>query len=147
MPTKQLKIRKLRASEVTFTLELEPEETPYRGNCSAVDPDTDRETEEWIRKRLAAEQHEAWCTLVVKATWEGIEGFGSLGCVSLDAGQHADGPTVARHAEQFARDSDMYSQALEHLNQEVQRQAERGLELVNRLKIAEPRPKRQRHYR
>lgn len=142
MSSKKLQIRPLRASEVTFSVEVEPEEIPYKGNCSAIDPKTDRESEEWIRKRLANEQVEAWCTLVVKATWEGIEGWDSLGCVSIDAGLNADGDTVRRHVDRFAKEAGMFKEALSHLNKEVERQALQCLDIINRLKVVVPRRKR-----
>lgn len=108
-----MKARKLTESEVTFTLELEPEHMPFEGQFS------DRRDVAFIRKRLAAEQQEAWCCLTVTAKWHGFKGRNHLGAVSLDCGQHPSGTKVARAAEKFARDSGMHSEALAALNNEI----------------------------
>jgi hypothetical protein len=105
--------RKLTASEVTFTVDLEPEDMPFEGHFS------DRRDVEFIRKRLAAEQQEAWCMLTVTAHWNDLTGTDHLGGVSLDCGQHPTGAKVAAAAEKMARDSDMHEQALAALNAAV----------------------------
>ena len=108
-----MKPRKLTETEVTFTVELEPEELDYVGQFD------DPRDVEFIRKRLEADQQEAWCCLTVKAAWGGFEAYDHLGGVSLDCGQHPSGDKVARAAEKFARESDMHSQALDRLNQAI----------------------------
>jgi hypothetical protein len=75
----------------------EPEQVQIEGNASAIDPDTDRETYEWIRKELDAGNEWAWCTLVVRATYEDVPslggasvcGFSYLGCCSYESGVDA----------------------------------------------------------
>lgn len=109
--------RKLTESEVTFTIEMEPEFMPFEGQFD------DRRDVAFIRKRLAAEQQEAWCMLTVKASWNGFDGFDHLGGVSLDCGQHPSGVKVAKAVEKFARESDMHSQALEDLTRVIAEQA------------------------
>ena len=109
-----MKPRKLTATEVTFSVDLEPEHLEYEGHFS------DKRDVAFIRKRLAAEQQEAWCCMVVTAKWHGLKGRANLGGVSLDCGQHPSGDKVARHAEKYAREEGLYDEALDALNAEVQ---------------------------
>jgi len=44
------------AKHATITLDIRPEQEQIRGNCSAIDPVTDRETEEWIERELDARE-------------------------------------------------------------------------------------------
>lgn len=69
-------------TEIEYTIEIEPEEIPYKGNCSAIDEETDRETENWIRNQLRKGNRWAWCTVKVTASYEGYEGVAYLGCCS-----------------------------------------------------------------
>lgn len=78
-----MKARKLRAEEVTFTVECLEEEIPVRGNAMASGDDAaDREQEEWVFRELDAGNQWAWCTVKVTARWNGIEGVDYLGCCS-----------------------------------------------------------------
>lgn len=126
-----MKPRKLTESEVTFTVELEPEDMPYEGHFS------DRRDVAFIRKRLQAEQHEAWCSLKVTATWNGYTGVDYLGGVSLDCGQHPSGDKVARAAEKFARESDMHSQALDDLQATIEAEYAKVMRLLTPLLTTE----------
>ncbi len=114
------KPRPLTESEVTFSVELEPCDIPWEGNAVVSGDDAaDRAQNEWIRGRLETGHQEAWCDLKVTVTWEGFEGTDYLGAVSLDCGQYPPGEKVAREAEKFARDSDMFSEALADLNRVI----------------------------
>ena len=65
--------------QVIFKIECRPETMPYVGNCSAIDPETDRRTEEWIRKELADGNTWAWCMMEVTASYGGAYGSDFLG--------------------------------------------------------------------
>jgi len=71
---------------VTYEVTIEPEESDFRGNCSAIDEVTDRETEAWIAKELAGGNEYAWCWAKVTAWFEGFEGADSLGAISCKGG-------------------------------------------------------------
>ncbi len=68
--------------EIEFTLRCEPEQMPYKGNCSAVDEDSDRETEQWIADQLASGNEWAWCWVLVEAKIE-LDGEEFVGSASL----------------------------------------------------------------
>ncbi len=69
---------------VTITLHCEPENTPIKGNCSAIDKETDARCEQWIRRQLRSGNDWAWCCAHVIATHEasGLTGEAWLGCCS-----------------------------------------------------------------
>lgn len=77
IPSKQrlLKVAK-------FTVECEPEVEPFVGNCSAIDPVTDKSNEDYIRKQLRDGNDWAWCSITVTAEWGGVTARDSLGCCS-----------------------------------------------------------------
>lgn len=116
-----MKPRPLTESEVTFTADLQPEDMPYEGHFS------DARDVAFIRKRLEADQQEAWCCISVIATWNGIRGTAHLGGVSLDCGQHPSGEKVGRAADEMAREHGMLEEALDDLNRKI---AERFAELA-----------------
>jgi len=66
--------RKLTEKDVVFVVECEPESEPIEGNCSAIDPDTDRETADWIRSELDHGNDWAWCYITVTAVWQSAAG-------------------------------------------------------------------------
>ncbi len=70
------------AKEATIVLSCEPETDRIEGNCSAIDPVTDRQTEKWIRDQLEAGNEWAWCMVRVRAFWKGLEANDYLGCCS-----------------------------------------------------------------
>ncbi|MFO0964635.1 MAG: hypothetical protein U0793_03480 [Gemmataceae bacterium] len=111
-----LKLRALTADDVEFDLEVHPEDTPIEGNASAIDDETDAETERWIREELESGNDWAWCSVVVKARWQDFEGWDALGCCSY------------RSEEEFRAPGgyfdDMKANALAHLNEQVSRTAE-----------------------
>lgn len=71
----------------TITLTCEPEIEPYVGNCSAIDPTTDREQEAWIREELARGNEWAWCCVVVTCTYAKITARDTLNCCSYESQQ------------------------------------------------------------
>jgi hypothetical protein len=98
--------------EVKFTVDCEPEEIPIRGNCSAIDEETDRETEEWILSELNSGNPWAWCQIVVKASLGEFEGHAYLGGCSY------------KSKEDFIQANDYYldmkDEALEELDKKIQ---------------------------
>jgi hypothetical protein len=91
--------------KIYFEIECMPEDVPLRGNCSAIDPETDAETERMIIEQLEAGNEWAWCTVKVTARIEGIdlEGTDYLGCCSyksesdfMACGYFADMKSVAK---------------------------------------------------
>ncbi len=69
---------------VVIELDALPEPASIEGNCSAIDPETDRETAEYIQAALDAGNRWAWCCVQVTAALPGIdvEGTAYLGCCS-----------------------------------------------------------------
>lgn len=123
-------IRKLTASEVTFEVTIEAEEQAVRGNCMASDdPDLDKEMEDSILARLDRGEVEAWCGVVVTATWEhdGVEytGRDSIWGCSLD-----DTYTAAVVAEEHG----MREQALDDLNATLEAAVTKGSKLARTLR-------------
>ncbi len=66
----------------TFEVLCHPEDMPYKGHCSAIDPETDAATETWIRKELSNGNMWAWCMVEVRATKDDITGVDYLGACS-----------------------------------------------------------------
>ena len=78
-------LRKLTADEVTFTLTVEEEPTPVRGNFMSTDnPEQDKKDEDEIINRLDCEDIYAWCWVKVTAQWKGFVGSDSLGCCTYN---------------------------------------------------------------
>lgn len=105
-----IKLRALTVADVTFTLECLCEDIPIEGNASAVDPATDRTTEEWIREQLAAGNEWAWCTAKVTCQWDAFSAVKYLGCCSYES------------EEAFRNDpyfSDLCAEALDALNEKI----------------------------
>ena len=74
---------KRKTTEVTFSIEVEPDETPVRGNaCASGDDELDRETEDEITRRVNNGDVWAWACVRVVATCEGFRGESSYlgGC-------------------------------------------------------------------
>jgi hypothetical protein len=101
-------IRELREREVEFVLECQPEDIPVEGNASAIDPETDAETESWIYDQLERGNEWAWCAVVVRARWDGFEGTDCLGCCSYESEE-----SFCQPGGYF---DDMKKTALAHLN-------------------------------
>lgn len=118
---------KLKASDVEFTVEVEPEDIPVRGNamCSG-DDEADRALEDQIIAALDRGQVEAWCCIVVKATWkrdntfQGVDTLG--GCCFLEPIVVEGGPwSIKRQIEEHVKAHCMRENALDDLNREIVR--------------------------
>lgn len=69
--------------EVTYTLDVQPEDIPVRGNALASgDDEEDRRAEDEIIERLDRGDTWAWASVLVKAEWNGFTGTAGLGCCS-----------------------------------------------------------------
>jgi hypothetical protein len=110
-----MKTRELTADEVQFSVECCEEYQPIEGNCSAIDEETDRETEEWIRRQLDKGNQWAWCCVKVEAYWCGFRGVTYLGCCSY--------LSEKSFKEPGGYYDDMKAEALADLNYEVQKTA------------------------
>lgn len=123
-------MRKLTAKDVTFSVAIEREEyVTVRGNAMASgDADADRELEDQIIAALDRGLDEAWCTIVVKATWtkgdDTFEGTDTLGCCSFLEPIEVDGErwSIQRQIEEHVKSHGMREQALEDLNADIKRQ-------------------------
>ena len=105
---RRLKLRELTQEEVTFIVEVEPEETPVSGNVVASgDESYDREVESRIIKRVESGDLLAWCTLKTTASWGGYAITIHLGCCTIDSDE-----CLAL----YAREAGEFSRALEKLN-------------------------------
>lgn len=106
--------RKLAESEVTFTVELEPEDIDYREHFE------DPETVAWITERLEQGHQEAWFCLAVYATWNGHKGAAFLGGCSYDFGHYAGGDKVKQGTDAIVSEYDLKADALRDLNESVE---------------------------
>ncbi len=77
MTTIRFKLPKI--NQVEFTIECLPEDAQVKGNCSAIDDETDRETEQYIYNELNNGNEWAWCTVKVGCSYKGQEGTAYLG--------------------------------------------------------------------
>jgi hypothetical protein len=103
-------VRTLTADEVEFTVECHPEDISVKGNASAIDDETDAETERGIRDQLEAGNGWAWCQVRVVAKWNGFEGDDWLGgCSYLSEQDFLAGGYF----------EDMKEAALSHLNEVI----------------------------
>lgn len=115
-----MKPRKLTESEVTFTVELEPEDMSVSGHFISGDPDyavEERELEERIITEASQGNVEAWCCIKVTASWDGFTAVDYLGaCSFLEDGTHR---SVAGQVSEYVDDHGMKETALERLNQAI----------------------------
>lgn len=80
--SKHKKTKKLTLEDVECELRCEEEDIPVKGNCSAIDEETDRKQEQWVYAQLRAGNEWAWCHVVVVGRYGGFEEMDSLGCCS-----------------------------------------------------------------
>lgn len=113
--------RKLRASEVTFSIRVEEDHIPIEGNAMVSgDPAVDAETNAWVLTELAHGNVWAWASVLVTATWEGHEGFASLGAVSWEEkGMKIWHNVMAPLDFLETYGADLESEALDSLNEAV----------------------------
>ena len=106
------------AANVTFTLAIEPEHVPVRGNyLTSGDDEQDRADEDALIARLEAGDDRAWCCLIVTCEDEdGNTATDSLGCVNIgeDAGW---GARLEAHVKETF--PDLWSESLDRLNADL----------------------------
>ena len=68
-----------------YTTSYDYEDIPVEGNASAIDPETDKETEAWIKDQLDYGNLFAWCRVKVSAHALGHEGVDHLGACSYES--------------------------------------------------------------
>lgn len=83
MTTIRIKLPKI--EQVEFEIKCLPEDIQVKGNCSAIDEETDTTTEQMIYDQLNNGNQWAWCTVKVTANWKGLEGSDYLGCCSYES--------------------------------------------------------------
>lgn len=108
-------MRKLTAAEVTFEVTIEAEDQPVRGNFASGDEEQDRADEQAIIDRLDRGDVEAWCGVIVTATWEAPDGNEYTGRASIWGCSLDDSYT----REVVADEHGMYEEALDDLNQRI----------------------------
>jgi hypothetical protein len=106
------RVRELTADEVTFSLEVEEDDIPIRGNCMASGDDAaDEACAKEIEQRLKNGDVWAWCNVRVTARWKDWTGQDSLGACSCES------------EEDFKANSDYYEDmkiaALVDLNRRI----------------------------
>ncbi len=69
-------------TQVEFEVIAHNEDTPVKGNASAIDDETDNETDDYINEELENGNIWAWCTIEVKARYKGYSASDYLGCCS-----------------------------------------------------------------
>ena len=111
-------MRELRESEVTFTIEVLPEEIPVRGNALASgDDDADHDCENKILRALERGNGWAWCCVRVTAAWSALDGEEYTGCDSLGCCSYAGEKDFTRGGGYF---DDMKREALDNLNKQIE---------------------------
>lgn len=109
-------LRTLTDSDVEFEIECAPDDIPFVGNCSAIDPETDEAAEKWISEELESGNPWAWCYVVVRARWQGFEGKAALGGCSYES--------EAAFCQPGGYFDDLRKEALDDLNDRIKRTSE-----------------------
>jgi hypothetical protein len=87
----------LTLDDVEIEIRVEVDLTPVEGNAMASgDAAADRAVEKAIRARLARGETHAWCTILVTARYGTLEGYDSLGAVSVTDESDLE-ETIASH--------------------------------------------------
>ena len=129
------KFKPLKASDVEFSVQVEMDECPVRGNlvCSD-DPGQDAKDEQDVIDRLNRGDETAWCRVCVTAKdADGNEGSDSLGGVNMEPGLYGT-RLEARLRECFP---DLWDEALSDLNRNRRQQAvtAQARTVVDRAKV------------
>jgi hypothetical protein len=106
----------------TITIECLPEDCQIEGNCSAIDPETDRQTAEWIRDQLNRGNEWAWCCVKVMATIE-VDGIPFSGCDYLGCCSYESEESF-KHPDGYY--PDMISEAIDDLRASLQSAVDHG---------------------
>lgn len=101
-------LRWIERKDCSIRLSCEPELMPFKGNCSAVDAETDAATEQWIRDQLEKGNEWAWCMVTVRVSFCGLEEDEHLGGCSYESG--------AKFREPGGYYDDMIDECLDRLN-------------------------------
>ena len=101
---------RLTMQDVDFDLIAHPEDTPVRGNVQCISPASDRRAERRVIEALEWNEW-AWCTVEVRAEWNGYTASDFLGCCSYDSARDFMQP--GGYYE------DMKQEALDRLNEEL----------------------------
>jgi hypothetical protein len=110
------RLRALTEVEASISLEILPEPDSFEGHANELE----------IRRLLDAGFSEAWCQLVATARWMcpstnlTYVGCSSLGGVSLSC-EGMNGDSVRALAEQHAKASELYVDALNDLNESIRK--------------------------
>lgn len=103
--------KQIKKGDVTFTLSVEPEYTPIKGNAIASgDSAFDANVEKELQEKVNRGDVWAWCTVSVTGTYKGITATEYLGCCSYE------------NEAEFKKDayySDMCSQVVELINERL----------------------------
>lgn len=125
-------MRKLTMPEVTFSIQIEADDTPVRGNVMATDePELDKAEEDAVIARLDNGEVEAWCGVIVTATWE-FDGHEYEGTDSIWGNTLSDEYTAETVVEHHA----MKEQALDDLNASLGRLHARLSAVAAHLEVA-----------
>ena len=121
-------MRKLTEKDVTFTLRVEYETLPVRGNVMASEDSAfDKECEDEILKRLDSGDVWAWAWVEVTATYTLPDGEEFHGCASL-------GGCSCENEKDFCQPGgyydDMKHEALDDLQRTIENEITRGKWLV-----------------
>lgn len=107
-----MKIRTLTKEEVTFSISIQQDDCPVRGNVLSFGDDAeDRACEDEILARLRNGDVWAWADVKVSATWGDFEGVDYLGCCSYES--EADFKAAGGYYP------DMCKRALDDLNRQI----------------------------
>lgn len=111
-------MRKLTAAEVMFERWIEQDETSVEGHFMSGDPEyeqADRDLEASIIERLNGGEVEAWCGVIVEATWKAPDGTTYTGRDSIWGCSLDDSYTQKVVAEEHG----LYEGALDDLNRRI----------------------------
>ncbi len=76
-------MKKLRITDVTWSLTCDPESVPLRGNVLASGNDVaDKRAERSVQRQLDNGNEWAWCCVCVRGEWKGLTAEDTLGCCS-----------------------------------------------------------------
>lgn len=91
--------------QVNFSMEVEPDEIPVRGNAIVSGDDNyDKEVEDELIERLNAGDVWAWALVTVTAEWNGVEGYDTLGGCSYKCEDDFKGDLYYEDLKQRAYD-------------------------------------------
>lgn len=107
-------LRKLTLDEVQISYEVQPEEMiSVEGHLATDEPEKDREQEREIVEAVNRGYVEAWCTLVVKASWQHWSAIDVLGGCSFEPGLST--AELTKQVEDTIEWHDMKAEALNSL--------------------------------